>query len=104
ASARAPAFGVYASASAAASTRRRTSSEMGRLPDSAYDAVLRLTPASRATSPIVATLTSWLLNRFDGCVALLPRHRCPGAALVLGVGTEGSAVRRKLANRFNDVG
>jgi hypothetical protein len=50
--------GVYASASAAASTRRRTSSEMGRLPDSAYDAVLRLTPASRATSPIVATLTS----------------------------------------------
>ncbi len=56
ASARAPALGVYPSVRTASSTRRRTSAEIALFPESAYDAVLRETPATRATSPMVATV------------------------------------------------
>src|SRR5690606_29524943 len=60
ASARAPAFAVYPSSTTASFTRCRTSAEIVRLPDRAYDAVLRDTPAARATSPIVTTRDSSL--------------------------------------------
>ncbi len=54
ASARAPALTVNPRLAMASSMRSRVSREMDRLPDSAYDTVLRETPASRATSPMVA--------------------------------------------------
>ena len=52
--ARAPAFTVNPRFTMAFSIRSRVSREMERLPDSAYETVLRETPAARATSPIVA--------------------------------------------------
>src|SRR3954451_6150202 len=59
-SARAPAFGVYFNVLMASSTRRRVSGEIERFPESAYETVLRETPAALATSPKVATTFSFL--------------------------------------------
>ena len=74
AKARAPAFTVKPRRSIAASIRSRVSLEIERLPDRAYDTVLRDTPASRATSPMVATmlLSTFLVNRFDKSMKLDP--------------------------------
>src|SRR5674476_1495694 len=53
ASALAPAFVVYPSSRTAAATRACTAGVVVLLPDNAYDAVLRDTPAARATSPML---------------------------------------------------
>ena len=62
ASALAPAFGVKPSWLIADSMRSRVSREIVRLPDSAYETVLRETPAALATSPIVATLVPFFFE------------------------------------------
>ena len=54
--ARAPAFGVKSRSAMARSIRRRVSAEIDRLPESAYETVLRATPARLATSSMVAIL------------------------------------------------
>src|SRR6478609_11974397 len=56
AKARAPAFGVKSRSAMARSIRRRVSAEIDRLPESAYETVLRATPARLATSSMVAIL------------------------------------------------
>jgi hypothetical protein len=45
--------------------RARVSREIGRLPESAYDTVLRETPAALATSPIVTIVPHSPSNRFE---------------------------------------
>src|SRR6478752_2246261 len=54
--ARAPALGVKSRSAMARSIRRRVSAEIDRLPESAYETVLRATPARLATSSMVAIL------------------------------------------------
>ena len=61
AKARAPAFGVKSRSAMARSIRRRVSAEIDRLPESAYETVLRATPARLATSSMVAILAHPLI-------------------------------------------
>ena len=63
--ARAPALTVNPSSGWPRSMRSRVSREIVRLPESAYETVLRETPAARATSSIVAMSIRSSSNRFE---------------------------------------
>src|SRR6478736_225147 len=113
--ARAPAFGVKSRSAMARSIRRRVSAEIDRLPESAYETVLRATPARLATSSMVAILAHLLIVeavRFSYCerkhcrssrlagnvLACRPAHlqsRCVGRGVRAGCQEAGVGIARR---------